>query len=47
MGRNNDVDTRRARQELGWKTRVGQDEALERIEQWVKTVYLPSREMKI
>lgn len=47
MGRNNDVDTRRAKQELGWKTRVGQDEAMEKIEQWLKEVYLPSRETKV
>jgi len=36
MGRDNDVDTTRARTELGWKTRVSYEEAMAEIEKWVK-----------
>ena len=36
MGRNNDLDTSKARRELGWKTRVSYDEAKERIREWMK-----------
>ena len=46
MGRNNDVDTSRAREELGWKSRVGLDEAMDEIERWVREVYIPGREGK-
>jgi len=35
MGRNNDLDTSKARRELGWKTRVSYDEARERIRDWM------------
>jgi nucleoside-diphosphate-sugar epimerase len=35
MGRNNDLDTSKARRELGWKTRVSYDEAKERIRDWM------------
>ena len=43
MGRNLDVSNARARQELGWESRVGLDEALEHIDTWVKDVYLAQR----
>jgi dihydroflavonol-4-reductase len=36
IGRNNDLDTSKARRELGWKTRVSYDEAKERIREWMK-----------
>ena len=36
IGRNNDLDTSKARRELGWKTRVSYDEAKERIREWLK-----------
>ncbi len=36
MGRDCDVDTTRARTELGWKTRVSYEEAIREIEAWVK-----------
>ena len=39
MGRDLSVDASRARQELGWKSRVSQDEALQRIRAWVATSY--------
>jgi len=39
MGQNNDVDNRRARQELGWKSHVSQDEAMGEIETWVQAHY--------
>jgi nucleoside-diphosphate-sugar epimerase len=35
MGRNNDLDTSKARRELGWKTRVSYDEAKQRIRDWM------------
>ncbi len=44
MGKNNDVDNRRARQELGWKSHVSQDEAIKEIESWVQAHYrIPGR----
>ncbi len=39
MGQNNDVDNRRARQELGWESHVSQDEAMREIELWVQAHY--------
>ena len=36
MGRNCDVDTTKARTELGWKTSVTYEEAIKEIEIWVK-----------
>ncbi|MFP4446174.1 MAG: NAD-dependent epimerase/dehydratase family protein [Desulfosudaceae bacterium] len=36
MGRDNDVDTSKAVRELGWKTRVSYDEAMNEIGRWVK-----------
>ncbi len=41
LGRNNDVDTQKARQELGWSTRVPLDAALEDIAAWIREVYIP------
>ncbi|TFG38229.1 MAG: NAD-dependent epimerase/dehydratase family protein [Syntrophobacterales bacterium] len=35
MGRDNDVDTSLAQKELGWKTNVSYEEAMEKIRQWV------------
>ena len=35
MGRNNDLDTSKARRELGWKTRVSYNEAKQRIRDWM------------
>ncbi|NOY68332.1 MAG: NAD-dependent epimerase/dehydratase family protein [Deltaproteobacteria bacterium] len=46
MGKNNDVDCTRAKTELGWKTIIDQDTALQKIKTWVQKVYLPSRENK-
>ena len=46
MGRNNDVDNSRARKELGWKSSVDLDEAMEEIERWVREVYIPGRRGK-
>jgi nucleoside-diphosphate-sugar epimerase len=40
MGRNNDLDTSKARRELGWKTRVSYDEAKERIRDWMVEAHL-------
>jgi nucleoside-diphosphate-sugar epimerase len=39
MGRDNDVDTTLARMELGWRSTVPYDEAMERIGAWVKKRY--------
>ena len=39
MGRDNSVDAGRAREELGWVSRVSQDEAMVRIKAWVETCY--------
>jgi nucleoside-diphosphate-sugar epimerase len=36
MGYDNDVDTSRAREELGWKTRVGYREAMEVVTNWTR-----------
>lgn len=36
MGFDNDVDTTRAREELGWETRVGYEEAMEVVSSWVR-----------
>jgi nucleoside-diphosphate-sugar epimerase len=46
MGRNLDVDTARAKKELGWKGKVGEAQALAEIERWVKEVYIPGRKGK-
>jgi nucleoside-diphosphate-sugar epimerase len=35
LGRNNDLDTSKARRELGWKTRVSYEEAKQRIRDWM------------
>jgi nucleoside-diphosphate-sugar epimerase len=37
MGRDNDVDNSKAKQELGWQTRVSYPEAMDTIQKWVKT----------
>ncbi len=42
MGKDNEVDTRRARQELGWKSRVSQEAAMAEIKAWVETRYRPA-----
>ncbi len=42
MGRDNRVDTRRAREELGWETRIPWDQAWASIEKWVKEEYIPA-----
>ena len=39
MGRDLNVDASRARQELGWKSRVSQVEAMQKIKTWVATCY--------
>lgn len=36
MGRDNDVDTSLARNELGWKTEISYNEAMTRIARWVR-----------
>jgi len=36
MGRDNDVDNKKAKKELGWKTRVSYEQAMENIGAWVK-----------
>ncbi|HOW84019.1 MAG TPA: NAD-dependent epimerase/dehydratase family protein [Spirochaetota bacterium] len=41
MGRDNDVDTALARTELGWRTRISYDEAMQKIGDWVKATYGP------
>lgn len=40
MGRDCDVDTTKAKTELGWKTRVSYEEAIRPIEAWVKGTML-------
>jgi nucleoside-diphosphate-sugar epimerase len=35
MGRNNDVDNSKAKRDLGWKTRISYDEAMEEIREYV------------
>ncbi len=42
-GRDNDVDTTRAREELGWRTRVPYEEAMETIGEWVAKVHRQGR----
>jgi nucleoside-diphosphate-sugar epimerase len=42
MGRDNDVDTTLAREELGWQTKVSYKEALKKIGAWVKERYSKS-----
>lgn len=39
MGQDNSVDASRARQELGWESRVSQEEAMQRIKAWVDSDY--------
>lgn len=39
MGRDNDVDTALAREELGWRTVVSYDEAMQKIGDWVRARY--------
>ena len=36
MGRDNDVDTTKAQTEIGWKTRVSYEDAMNEIRKWVK-----------
>lgn len=36
LGRDNDIDTTKAREELGWKTKASYEEAMEIIEEWVR-----------
>ncbi len=36
LGRDNDVDNTKAKEELGWRTRVGYKEAMIEIEKWVR-----------
>jgi nucleoside-diphosphate-sugar epimerase len=42
MGKDLSVDSSRARQELGWESRISQDTAMEKIKEWVDTCYLTS-----
>ncbi|MBN2225284.1 MAG: NAD-dependent epimerase/dehydratase family protein [Deltaproteobacteria bacterium] len=46
MGRNLDVDTTRAKKELGWTGKVGEAQAMAEIERWVREVYIPGRGRK-
>jgi nucleoside-diphosphate-sugar epimerase len=39
MGKDNSVDSRRARQELGWQSHVSQNEAMLNIKNWVDSSY--------
>jgi nucleoside-diphosphate-sugar epimerase len=39
MGKDLSVDASRARRELGWESRVSQEEAMQRIEAWVASCY--------
>jgi len=41
-GRNLDLDTSRARTELGWRSKVSYEAAMQRIKEWVLTEFLPS-----
>lgn len=43
VGRNLDISNRRAKEELGWRTRVPWEEAWEAIKRWVREEYRPSR----
>lgn len=40
MGLNNDIDNSLARQQLGWQSRISQEEAMARIQQWVTVHHL-------
>ncbi|BBO75221.1 oxidoreductase [Desulfosarcina widdelii] len=40
MGKDLSVDAGRARRELGWKSRISQDQAMQRIKEWVESDYL-------
>jgi len=40
MGRDLSVDAGRARRELGWESQVSQDQAMQRIREWVESDYL-------
>ncbi len=46
MGKDLSVDCIRAKTELGYKTKVSQESAMQTIENWVVSVYLPSKEFK-
>ncbi|MBA4369049.1 MAG: hypothetical protein C0403_15575, partial [Desulfobacterium sp.] len=39
MGKNNNVDAGRAKEELGWSTRIPQDQAMKEIHEWVLESY--------
>jgi nucleoside-diphosphate-sugar epimerase len=41
-GRNLDLDTSRARTELGWRSKVSYEAAMQRIKEWVLAEFLPS-----
>jgi nucleoside-diphosphate-sugar epimerase len=41
MGRNLDVSNRRAKDELGWRTRVSWEDAKAAIAVWVREEYRP------
>ncbi len=41
MGCDNDIDVTRARSELGWVSRVGTDQAMQEIKDWVESSYRP------
>ena len=43
MGRDLDTSNRRAKEELGWRTRVSWEEARSAIERWVREEYRPPR----
>lgn len=43
MGWDNSVDTCRARTELGWEPRITQEEAMNRIKEWVESSYIQGR----
>ncbi len=46
MGKNLNVDSSRARKELGWKSEVNLNKAMAEIEKWAKEVYIPGRKKK-
>jgi 3-dehydrosphinganine reductase len=46
FGRSNDVDTTKAKKELGWSTRVPLDEALAKISSWIREVHIPANLQK-
>lgn len=46
LGRDNDVGNARAKEDLGWKTRVLWDEAWAAIEKWVREEYKSPKERK-